>query len=202
MFAHAARAHHTGGAQGVYDTSDGTYKNVSGDFVIGTPRVFWRTSTDTLRKLWPAQDLLRGTGFLRRQVCGVMVYPLVLGTYYAFYLKPIGVDWLSVSLNSTADHQIVAVGHYVDTPEAVRRAPVGDWRATNNSFRFCVFDATPQVANFANKSLDSADALSKLTLYARNTATGVISETFATELVNVRRQANISMSFEPRRIGG
>jgi hypothetical protein len=137
-----------------------------------------------------------------RRIVGAMVYPLVDGTRYAFFVKPLGVDWMSLSFESTAAHQIVAVGHYGASQETLRRAPAGQWNGPQNlSYRFCLFAAVPTADSQNDKGLDVANSLCGLSFYARNTTTGVISEPFATKIQNVRRKANISMSFEPRRIG-
>ena len=188
--------------RGVYDANDGTYKDTPGAFTVGAPRVFWRTMLNTNRVLDTPSDCVKGTDFLRKAVCGVMVYPLTSGRMYAFYVKPLGVDRMSMSFDSTPAHQIVAVGHYGDSQETSRRAPAGQWNGSDSlSFRFCLFNAVPQPDSQFDRCLDVANSLRKMSFYARNTTTGVVSEPFATEIVNVRRKANISMSFEPRRAG-
>jgi hypothetical protein len=116
-------------------------------------------------------------------------------------VKPIGIDWVALSIDSTAAHQMVARGHYGDSVENQMRAPVGEWRgSTDLSYRFSIFDAIPQPDRSIRTGIDNANVLQELSFYARNPTTGVVSEFFDTKIKVVRRKANITMSFEPRRL--
>lgn len=185
----------------VYNNATATYEAGTSYFTVGTPRVFWRVGTSVGRILELPEQCVRGAQVLTNRLNGVMVYPLQDGDHYAFYVKPIGVDWIAMSFNSDATHQIVSIGHYGDSAESQRRAPVGEWNAARElSFRFSLFDSVPLADSNHSSGLDSSYALQKLTFYARNTTTGVVSEPFDTEIKVVRRKCNISTSFEPRRL--
>jgi hypothetical protein len=193
----------------VYNAVSGAYETApvppvtSLGFTIGAPRVFYRFGGGNNRFLNSASEL-RGTNLVKDRMNGVMVYPLVSNgapLRYAFYVKPIGVDYVSTSINSAGVDQIVCLAHYGDSVESQRRAPTGEWNAEfENSFRFNLFDALPEADSGIKSGLDNACTVRRMQFYARNTQTGVITEPFDTEIHNVRRKANISMSFEPRRL--
>jgi hypothetical protein len=187
----------------VYNTTSGTYVSSSGNFNIGSPRVFYRNGVGTTRQLDDPGNCVAGNDFLADQVGGAIVYPLVSdgGDEYAFYVKPMGIDWVALSFDSTPADQIVAVTSYGNTPEDVRRSPAGSWDGPANlSYRFPIWNAMPLTESIMRTSIDSANAPKRIRFMARDTSTGVISEPFDTEVEVVTRKANITKCFEPRRI--
>jgi hypothetical protein len=185
----------------VYNSSSNTYVQSSGNFVVGTPKVFYRYGVAPTRQLDDPGSCVSGNDVLHSQVGGVMVYPLVNGDEYAFYVKPMGIDWVALSFDSTAPHQIVAITSYGNTPEDLRREPAGSWNGPQNlSYRFPLWNAVPITESFMRTSIDNANTPKRIRFIARNPTTGVISEPFATEVEVVTRKANITKCFEPRRV--
>lgn len=184
----------------VYDSNTNTYVACNTYLTVGQPRVFYRRADASDREL-DNPNALSGSKFLKHSMNGIMVYPLQDGTQYAFLIKPIGVDYVAFSFESDAQHQIVSLASYGDSAEMQRRIPVGTWNGTTElSYRFLLHNAVPLADSLLRSGLDSAQLLQGLSFYARDATTGVASETFDTRIKVVRRKANISTSFEPRRV--
>lgn len=190
----------------VYDTLDSSYKAcpAGARFIVGSPRLLLRINGSTSRSLdTPSQNSIIGSKLMTNRIGACVVYPLqgtspaAATTQYAFYLKPLGVDWIAFSLESGASVEIVSEASYADSTGKLRRVCTGEWRADNNSLRLDIFDAIP--FQYATKGLDSPEHMSKTQFFSRDPVTGVRSEPFETEVHLVRRKANQQVAIEPRR---
>lgn len=189
-----------GNPRHVYDTSDASYKQCSAgqSFQVGSPRFLLRIANSTARSLdTPTHTSIIGSNLMRNRVGACVVYPLQNGTQYAFYLKPLGIDWIAFSLNSGASQQIVSESVYAGSLGKIRHVCSGEWRPDNNSLRLWIFDAIPTPRR--QGGIDFAGYFSELSFFSRDPITGVRSETFETAVHLVRRKANQQIALEPRR---
>lgn len=77
----------------VINVVDGTYRPMpSGDFVVEKPFAIFFDNYGTTIEIDNVESVLRGGKILHDKKTVVLAFPLTLGNYLAFLLKPVGVD--------------------------------------------------------------------------------------------------------------
>jgi len=188
-----------------YNTGTANYAatGVGDTFQVGTPRFFGLQGlpSPTVRTLETMADL-RGGRYFNQHREGLVVYPLtrVAGpdTFYAFYLKPYGIDHFGIGVDQGGSIRVI--GEYVGTrgiPSRRKSISSVGWDAWDNVDGPHNIHVSLEVTKGAGLNLDSSEIASRVQMYALDSSTGVRSEPFQRKFNVSRRHANVTICLEP-----